>query len=594
MSGWRRLTPVVLALVVALSITVILGTGMLSGGDDSPVDVVRDQNRTPAPTANVTPTGEPPAGTTGFASFEEVANERGFDYESTATSDSSTDSGLYVADFDNDGDEDLLAIGSGSPTLFENTGGAFERARTFDHGDARTAHFLDYNNNGWRDLVVAMYDGTLALYVNDEGTFERRNAAIEDVLGYNGYPVSMSSADFSGNGCLDLFVGMYGIPSGGSPPVTRGHAHDLAANHPAVRPAPTPATENHLLYGVRESGTCTQLVEASDQAGIEGKNWTLATSAADFTGDGHVDIHVGNDFDSDVLYENNGNGTFERHLLGPATDRNAMSSVAKDVNGDHRLDLFVTNIYFPDDVTLEIGGFDLTQVAPLPKGNNLLINQGGEPGEGLFVDGAPAHGLDDGGWGWAAAVEDFTNDGHLDVVHSTGASTPVEPYERFRAPQVWQGTADSWERVNGSQIGLAKHQGRGLVSLDYDSDGALDFAVATTPFDPHTFRSGSAQFKLYENQLESSESLQLFVRNPDGIERNAAVLIETDKRTLLRRTNANGDYLSQNSRLMHVGTANEQIRNVRVLWPDGSESTYHDLTEGNRYVLTPGKVRQVK
>jgi hypothetical protein len=594
MSRWEQLAPVVVALGVSLAITAVLGTGMLSGGGgNDTVDIQRDQNRTPAPTTNTTPTGGSPEAVTEFAAFENVADERGFRYESTATSDSSTDSGLYVVDYDNDGDEDLLAIGSGTPTLFANTGGTFERARTFDHGDARTAHFLDYNNNGWRDLVVATYDGSIVLYENDNGTFQRQNGVAEDVAGYNGYPVSMTSADVTGNGCLDIFVGMYGIQSGGTPPVTRDHAHDLRDNHPTVRPDPVPATENHLLYGVREDGTCKRLVEASDQAGIEGKNWTLATSAADFTGDGHVDIHVGNDFDSDVLYENRGNGTFERHLLGPATDRNAMSSVARDINGDGRLDLFVTNIYFPDNVGLALGGFDIAQVAPLPKGNNLLINQGGEPGEGLFADTAPEHGLNEGGWGWAAAVEDFTNDGHLDIIHSTGASTPVEPYGQFRAPQVWQGTADSWEHVNGSQIGLETHQGRGLVSLDYNSDGVLDVAVATTPFDPRERRSGTASFRLYENQLESDASLQLFVRNPGGIERNAAVIVETDRRTIVRGTNANGDYLSQNSRLIHVGTATEKIEQVRVLWPDGTESTYDDLQEGNRYVLTPGESRRV-
>jgi hypothetical protein len=578
MSRWKRLAPVVVALAISVVITVLFGTGMLSGGgNETPIDIERDENRTPAPIANGTQSG---AGTEslpareGMLGFRNVAESVGFDYDSVYRGRGQvSQSGVYVVDYDNDGDEDLLATGGQTPVLFRNTGGGFERARAFDHPDTRAAHFFDYDNDGWRDLVLAEYAGKLRFYENRNGSFERTDIGLERSVRS---PTSITSADFTGNGCLDLFVGQNGLWQQGLPLLVAEVRR--VQNNPDARPTTTPGGKNLLYYG-----DCTRFQEATDHAGIHGRNWTLATSAADFTGDGYVDIHVGNDLSADFLYVNQGNGTFKRHDLGPRTDRNAMASVAKDMTGDGRVDLFITNVYATDE-TRGVGNTD-SVIVPNPHGNNFLVNTNGTDGD-LFVDRAEKHGLDAGGWGWAAAVDDFNNDGHLDVVHGTSGDIQFQPYDRFRTPQVWTGTADSWQAVDERALGLAEHQARGMARLDFDSDGALDFALATTSASQQG-GGPSTPFALYENELSGTESLQLFVRNPGGVARGAVVLVETDVRTVQRRVGARAGFLSQDSRLIHVGTATEKIEQVRVLWPDGTESTYDDLQEGNRYVLTP-------
>jgi hypothetical protein len=585
MSRWKRLAPVVVALAISVVITVLFGTGMLSGGgNETPIDIERDENRTPAPIANGTQSG---AGTEslpareGMLGFRNVAESVGFDYDSVYRGRGQvSQSGVYVVDYDNDGDEDLLATGGQTPVLFRNTGGGFERARAFDHPDTRAAHFFDYDNDGWRDLVLAEYAGKLRFYENRNGSFERTDIGLERSVRS---PTSITSADFTGNGCLDLFVGQNGLWQQGLPLLVAEVRR--VQNNPDARPTTTPGGKNLLYYG-----DCTRFQEATDRAGIHGRNWTLATSAADFTGDGYVDIHVGNDLSADFLYVNQGNGTFKRHDLGPRTDRNAMASVAKDMTGDGRVDLFITNVYATDE-TRGVGNTD-SVIVPNPHGNNFLVNTNGTDGD-LFVDRAEKHGLDAGGWGWAAAVDDFNNDGHLDVVHGTSGDIQFQPYDRFRTPQVWTGTADSWQAVDERALGLAEHQARGMARLDFDSDGALDFALATTSASQQG-GGPSTPFALYENELSGTESLQLFVRNPGGVARGAVVLVETDVRTVQRRVGARAGFLSQDSRLIHVGTATEKIEQVRVLWPDGTESTYDDLQEGNRYVLTPDGSSVVK
>lgn len=577
---------VVVALIIVIGITVAF-TVDLSDGDlpdmlsdeDDQVEI-EDFIRTDDKLIDRQPTrgdfgfedGDPPSAVIEFEPFEEVSTEIGFEYESTYRGTGIISrSGVYVVDYNNNGYEDILATGGNSPVLFENTGDGYKPAHEFDHPETRAAHFFDFNNNGYRDLLLAEYGGELVFYANERGTFEPREVGLTSSVRS---PTSITSADFTGNGCLDLFVAQNGLWQQGEPLDPR-HAREVWENHPVVRPEPSPGGENLLFYG-----DCSRFWEVTEQAGISGKNWTLATSAADFSGNGYPDIHVGNDFSADFLYENNGDGTFDRSDLGPETDRNAMSSVATDLTGNHHLDLFVTNVYFPDGVWSI--STELPRLSAVPDGNNLLVNDG----TGEFTDKAPDHGLHRGGWGWAAVMADFTNDGHRDVVHAASIEAPVEAYDEYRAMQLWKGLPESWEAGDSEALGIDPHESRGLVRVDFANDGRLDLVVATTTSGVRG-GEGPTPFAFYENQHTNDEALQFFVRNPDGLARGADVYVQTDTRTVYRTVTARGDFLSQNSRLLHIGAANEEVQAVTIVWPDGTESIHEDLEAGNRYIVTP-------
>ncbi|MDZ7688211.1 MAG: CRTAC1 family protein [Halobacteriales archaeon] len=581
----RSTTEVVVALLVAVGVTLLLLGNPFDGdttGKTAPEieTEMRGGGYVPSPVhdGNVSFGGEPPESVNEMPEFVEVSRDVGFEYGSEFVgSGIVTSSGVYVVDFDNDGYEDILATGGEMPVLFENTDGGFEERRTFDHKDTRTAHFFDYDNDGYRDLLLAEFGGGFVFYENEDGEFQQRDVGLDTEL-VN--PTTINTADVTGNGCLDLFVGQYGVWARNDP-IRPDVARDVMENHPDVRPETTSANENLLFQG-----DCEGFDDITEQAGIRGDNWTLASSTVDFTGDGYPDIHVGNDFNSDVLYTNNGDGTFERRSMGPETDRNAMSSTVADVDGDGALDIFVTNIYISDPENVEtINRQEISRISPVPKGNNLLVNDG----DGTFTDNAPEHGLEKGGWGWASTVADFTNDGHLDIVHGVTAVEFVTPYDEvYRTIQMWKGTSDSWEKLDGAEHGMEIAGSRGVARIDYDNDGTLDIAVATAS--PPPSLDGdivTTDFRLYENQGETDDALQFYVRHPEGIERNAAVYVETDKRTVYRRASSRGDFLSQDSRLLHFGTANEEVESVTVLWSDGTKSEYGALEEGNRYILRP-------
>ena len=572
-------------IVVIAVVALVVGFGFIYGGTD-------EAEAEPGPGAEFTPPdpetmpGVLDAEHNEFAGFEDVASEAGLEYEPIDHGIPLVvdNSGAYVVDFTNDGYEDLLLIGGERPTLFENTGGEYVPAQEFDHPHAMVAHFFDYNNNGYQDLVLVEFGGSALLYENDGGEFVERPEAFPQFS--MSYPTSITSADFTENGCLDVYIGNWAGPVS-QVPMSISEFQAVASHHPEVRPSTETGGENALF-----AGDCESFENIGAQAGVDGSEYTLAVSAADFTGNGHVDLHVGNDFTADYLYANQGGATFEEIDLGPASDRNAMSSAVADMTGDHRLDIFVTNVYFHNPPP----GDELVQVVnvPLPDGNNLFANQGG----GEFVDIAPTHGLQAGAWGWSATVADYTNDGHLDVVHASMYVNPTivaDQPETFRTLQAWKGTGDTWQKVDGFDVGFSNHNLRGIARVDYQNNGVLDLVAVDNPSRPAvvgTERGGNSTH-LYENTLESDDSLQLWVKNPGGLDRHADVYVETDERTIYRVTKANGDLLSQDSRLIHVGTKNEEIERVVVQWPDGTERIYDDLASGNRYILTPDGVEIV-
>jgi len=552
--------------VIALVISFVIAGGFVLAGDSHSVE-----SEESAFVANDSSVGTD----SGFVDFQEVAFENGIRYEPQIME---MRQGVYVVDFDNDGDEDVLLMGGKNPVLYKNTGSGFAEHREFPLRLAQTAHFLDYNNDGWRDLIIAPVGDRPAFYVNENGTFERKDVGIAKATWR---PMTINSADFNADGCLDVFIGQYGSGE-------RAYQQPISEirNNPDLRPDPEGGNENILLFG-----NCSVFSQVTEEAGLTGERWTLASAAVDLTGDGHIDIYVGNDFGSDYLYINRGNGTFHEHRMPRYTDRNAMSVRTIDMNGDGSLEIFITNIWIPAQATSTTGGSVYeTLHAAFPYGNNYIVmNESGG-----FEDKAEEYGIEDGGWGWTATVADYNNDGHLDIVHGTIGSIPVEPFPKvYRTMQVWKGTEVGWTKLNGSEMGFYTENTRGMARIDYNMDGRLDIITAPSKFLYRGDTDRELYYRLYENQNTANQALQFFVRNPDGISRNANVVIQTDTQTIHRVVNSRGDFVTQDSRLVHVGMGGQSVEKVTIVWPDGENTTYTSLETGNRYILLPDEAIHV-
>lgn len=496
--------------------------------------------------------------------FREVGTDRGFTYNASRTATFGNGrAGVYVTDFDGDGWPDVLATGGQEPVLFENTRGAFAPTDALPALEitVKGALFFDYDNDGWEDLLLLPINGSAVFLENRDGRFRKREVGLDTEMHV---AIGASAADYDRDGCLDLFV----VQSGDW---QRGVPAAALSSHSRGDPVENDNGNPNLLF----EGSCESFERVDAAAGIDGTRWSLATSFVDLTGDGFPDVHVGNDFNTDVLYENQHNGTFARRELSD-TDRHAMASEVADISGDGRPDVFVSNIRFDRRTWMQENIPNMGNA-----GNNLLVNRG----NGTFVSAEREYGVRDGGWGWAAAFADLDNDGDRDLVHATksylvsgngaGARESVET-----PPRLWERTGANFTRLNASAVGFESSSGRGLARLDYDRDGDQDIVVA----------NHDGEFKLYENRVAGTGGHWLQVELVGGggpvSVLGSQVSVTTERNTQHRVLNARADFLSQDTRTLHFGLSTDTTVSVRVVWPDGTERTVENIEADRRIAIT--------
>ncbi|WP_411968882.1 CRTAC1 family protein [Haloferax sp. YSSS75] len=499
--------------------------------------------------------------------FSDVTESSGLDYEAVGSGVGSGNSGVYVADVNNDAWPDLLTIGGESPALFVNDGGEFVRSDALPTLDehVKSAVFLDVERDGWTDLLLFTSGGSVVSFRNDGGEFVRTEYGVENLS----YPLGATGADYDNDGDTDLFVYQSGPWSDRKPAGYFSLDGQITEDN---------GNANYLYENV--DGQFRRV----ESANVSGNHWSLAASFTDLTGDGYPDIHVANDYNNDTLYVNTGDGTFERHTLGGSTARNGMSSEVADVTNDGRPDVFVSNIWFPKlkgNMSAERYErlkrlLDFVVHSGRTKGNTLMVNQG----DGEFVDSADELGVRHGGWGWAASATDFDNDGDRDIVHTTqivvrvNRTNPVYTY-----PMVFQGRDGGFASVNASTHGMYETDGRGLATLDFDHDGAQELVVAQ--YDD--------SFVVYDNAADTTDrgSLQMRVVDENGATAlGAVVTVRTETRTHVLQQTANVDYLSQDTRVEHVGVGTHESVTLEVRWPDGTTRTFEDVDVNRRLRVT--------
>jgi len=518
-------------------------------------------------------------------SFTSVASEAGVGYTTTEGGLGNGNDGVYVADFDDDLREDVLLTGNESrgPVLYRNTGEGFAPTGQLPavEGTVQSALWLDYDNDGWSDLLLFRREATPVALANREGDLVRTDVGLGDETFDN--PVGSSAADADGDGQLELVVVQYGDWADGGPTGWQGPVHQVGSDN-----------GNPNAYFEFADGEFVRDESAGVAPTDVGPHWSLAVSFRDLTGDGAPDIHVANDYYNDTLYINHGDGTFARRTLAGTTDRNGMSSTVANVTGDSRPEVFVTNIHFPDEKVRNLTAerrrsfqqYVRQRLGKRMAGNNLLTaGEGGlDAGQGSLTDVASDRGVADGGWGWAASFGDLDSDGTLDLVHAT---QPVVTFDddapEYPSAMVWLGHEDGFVRQNATAVGLGRQNGRGLAGLDYQVDGARDVLVGTY----------GETATLYRNDADQDHSLQVVVGalSGDHTAVGATVTVRTDGGRQRRVSASRADYQSQDTRVLHFGVGDATtVASVTVTWPDGTRVTLEDVSVDQRIRVTPGGV----
>jgi hypothetical protein len=467
--------------------------------------------------------------------------------------------------------------------LFENRDGEFYPTEKLPESaieghSFESALFLDYNNDGWQDLLLLPRHDSPVFLQNNGGEYIVKNVGLNSTLGV---PIGASAADYTGNGCLDIFIFQNGDWTDRKPA-----GMDETYHGGQVVGVENDNGNRNLLY----RGDCTGFENATNSSNISGQRWTLSASFVDLTNDGWPDIHVANDYNHDYIYVNQRDGTFKQVRLDNVTNRNGMASEVADINNDGRFDIFVTNIFINRskyNFTEREQNFMLGQFGERLSGNNLLINQG----NGDFEGRAPEYNVSEGGWGWAASIADFDNDGSLEIFHTT--ETLDRYYQEttrtsyYMYPVYYERRGSEFVLRDPEKLGFQRSNGRGTARLDFDRDGQLDLVIAE-------YAVGE-NYKLYRNDGTLGSSVKFTVRgwsNQTAI--GANVYLKTENKTYHRVKSSRSDFLSQDSRVIHIGLKKKSvIESVRVVWPDGTEREFEKIEKDNHYVVSPNNITGV-
>lgn len=291
--------------------------------------------------------------------------------------------GGACADYDNDGDIDIyLANNNGPSTLFENQGSAIFSdvsitSRISQGATHLGALFFDFDNDGFKDFfVTGWYFHPNAFYKNN-GNKTFANYSMEvGLTDENDSTLSLVAADFDNDGYLDLYQGQDGAnvllrnSSEGSfidYSMTSGTTDNYIAHGMAVFDydndgdqdiyiANSRGGEDHyeikswpnVLY--QNNGDAT-FKNVTDSVGVGCAANSKGVCVGDYDNDGDFDLYVANDDSANVLFRNNGNGTFSdvTSLAGVAKPAGAHGCQFVDFDNDGDLDLYVSgSSYIPE------------------------------------------------------------------------------------------------------------------------------------------------------------------------------------------------------------------------------------------------------
>ena len=415
--------------------------------------------------------------------------------------------GCATGDYDNDGDDDLLVTGLHQTILYRNRGGGRFEDVTISAGVATSrwttaAGFADLDGDRDLDLVVVTY-----VEIRDDDRLLCR--------------------DYSGR-----------------------RIHCTPGRYPA---------EPDLLYRNNGDGTFSEVSEAAGFSGPDGRGLGLAI--ADLDCDGKLDVFVANDASRNFLFRNRGGLRFEEigetagvAFNGSGRATASMGVVADDLDGDGRIDLFVTNL--------------------VNESSTFFRNLGA----GLFVDATLGAGLDAPSrpkTGFGVAAFDADCDGRLDLFVANG-HVDDRPWANSRMAQsvlfFWGRDRGRFEVALGPERSYFARRvvGRGVAAGDLNNDGRVDLVVV------HRDQPTAVLF----NYTTGGHWLGLKVRGTRSGKTaiGTQVTVDTGDRLIVRWLTSGTGYLSTHDSRLWFGLGNSTTaKKLEVRWPSGHVQRWQGL-----------------
>ena len=501
--------------------------------------------------------------------------------------------GPTFVDYDNDGDIDIYIPteahleGHGN-RLLENDGqGGFTDVAAkwgVDNGRglARGATWGDIDNDGDADMVVANMptnnrgveqvphtayknqlietgEPTFTNITAAAGLVRAGNAADQEIGGVFDTGAGVGWADYNNDGFLDLYVK---LPD-----------YDI----------------DNVLFRNNGDGTFTDVTEASG-TGITDKvmksnaqgspNWT------DFNQDGWIDLLVTNEGEQNIVFLNNQDGTFTDvtrnrqppralALLNPG---NANGACLGDIDNDGDMDIFLPTA---------------------DQANRLVLNQFSERGQVRFKDITMSSGIGDMGGARGCAMEDFDNDGFVDIYVNNGGESNVLINDVINLPVfvqfyiAWEPALNKLYRNNGDNTFTDVTEGSGAEGLgigsgvgaaDVNDDGYPDLFVANRTYYSMGKRVGEAnrnQLLLNAGGDNNWVRVALVGTRSNRSGYGARVKLVAGELSLYREhTSAYGYNSAGDPRLLFGLGQQDSIDYIEVTWPGGKIQRVEEVSPG--------------
>jgi hypothetical protein len=493
--------------------------------------------------------------------------------------------GVCVADFDGDGWPDIYFVNGrdlydrgifARNALYHNNGdGTFtdvtEKAGVPGAGYGFGCVWGDYDNDGFPDLYVTQWGRDVLYHNNGDGTF----TDVTDKAGVGGtqsgaqFHSGATFFDYDRDGRLDLYVGAY-ITMGPESPRYCDFV-DVRTNCPPTVYKGAP----DVLYHNNGDGTFT---DVTSKAGIyqpEGKN--LAVGAADYDNDGWPDLFVANDGLNAYLYHNERNGTFSEvgllsgmALSGRGKTMAAMCISLGDYDNDGWLDLYISDFQKSSDHVWHNdgkGGFEeVSDQAGITVPTHDVLSFGG----GFF---------------------DYDNDGWLDLFIANGhvypeieQSSQFAHYKQINSLFHNEGNGKFVETTKQAGSGFeTPYLGRGVAFADFNNDGFVDLIVSNNGDPPLLLHNSGGNGNHFVNfKLVGVKS------NRDAM--GARVRVTAGGISQIREIAGGGSYLSQSDLRANFGLGKAtQADTMEVSWPSGLKQSFHNVGADQFYLIEEGK-----
>ena len=331
--------------------------------------------------------------------------------------------GISIGDVNGDGlDDFFLCQEPGLPNrLFiqQKDGKALELSKEWGVDwieDSRSSVIADFDNDGDQDLAVACYGMVVIANNNNQRGFEPVT-----VLRTSWSTSSLAAADYDNDGLIDLYVCAYVNEDNGD---SIGTGSNEFVYHDAENGA-----ANTLFKNTTNDPGNLSFIDVTEEAGLNINNsrWSFAASWEDYDNDGDQDLYVANDYGRNNLY-NNDKGKFTD--LASETDSedsaSGMSVSWADYDRDGNMDLYVSNMFSAagNRITNQKQFKNSTQQSVrerfrrFARGNTLLRNTGQ-----IFQDTSLSAGVNMGRWAWGSNFIDFNNDTFPDLIVANGYLT---------------------------------------------------------------------------------------------------------------------------------------------------------------------------